>query len=108
MRMPGISSLATVLRDDSRRTTTDETRWPRLAADLMTALREENEAGLADQIDSLRVLRDCGCGDGFCQSFYTQPPPVGAHGPGHRNVGLSPARPGMLILDVVDDVIMFV
>jgi hypothetical protein len=44
----------------------------------------------------------------FCQSFYTQPPPAGAYGPGHRCVALSPHRPGMLVLDVVDDLIMFV
>jgi hypothetical protein len=54
------------------------------------------------------VLRECGCGDDFCQSFYTRPSPVGAYGSGHRNVGLTPSQSGMLILDVVDDVIMFV
>jgi len=58
-------------------------RWPRLAAELTT-------------------------GDDFCRSFYTQPPPAGAYGPRHRNVALSPMGPGVLILDVVDDVIMFV
>ena len=67
-----------------------------------------DETYLADQVDTLRVLRECGCGDDFCQSFYTQPPPVGANGLGHRNVCLSPSRSGMLVLDVVDDVIMFV
>ncbi|WP_212823821.1 hypothetical protein [Polymorphospora rubra] len=83
-------------------------RWPRLAAELATALREEGESDLVNQVDSLRVLRECGCGDDFCQSFYTQPPPAGAYGPGHRNIGLSPHRAGMLVLDVVDNVIMFV
>ena len=83
-------------------------RWPRLATKLATALREADEADLVNQVDNLRVLRECGCGDDFCQSFYTQPPPVGAYGSGHRNVGLSTSQPGMLILDVVDDVIMFV
>jgi hypothetical protein len=83
-------------------------RWPRLAAELMVALQETGEGGLAEQVDSLRMLRDCGCGDACCQSFYTQPPPAGAYGPGHRNVGLSPYWPGMLVLDVVDDLIMFV
>ena len=83
-------------------------RWPHLAVELATALRQAGEAGLVDQAARLRVLQPCGCGDDFCQSFYTQPPPVGAYGPGHRNIGLSPLRAGMLILDVVDDVIMFV
>jgi hypothetical protein len=75
---------------------------------LLSRFREAGEDGLVSQVDSLRVLRECGCGDDFCQSFYTQPPPVGAYGPGHRNVCLSPHRPGMLVLDVVDDLIMFV
>jgi len=83
-------------------------RWPRFAVELAVALREAGEDGLVDQVDSLRVLRECGCGDDFCQSFYTQPPPAGAYGPGHRNVGLIPHRPYMLILDVVDDLIMYV
>jgi hypothetical protein len=83
-------------------------RWPRLAAELTTALREADESNLIYQVDNLRVLGECGCGDDFCQSFYTQPPPAGAYGPGHRNVGLSPSESGMLVLDVVDDVIMFV
>ena len=60
------------------------------------------------QAAGLVVLQQCDCGDDFCQSFYTQPPAEGAYGPGHRNVGLSPDRPGMLILDVVDSLIMYV
>jgi hypothetical protein len=83
-------------------------RWPRLAAELTDALREAGESNLVDQVDGLRVHRECGCGEDFCQSFYTQPPPVGAYGQGHRNVGLNPSRPGMLVLDIVSDVIMFV
>ncbi|WP_203843439.1 hypothetical protein [Winogradskya humida] len=83
-------------------------RWPLLAAELKTALLDEGENALAAQIDDLRALKECGCGDGFCQGFYTQPPPRGAYGPGHRNVGLNPAGPGMLILDVVDNLIMYV
>ena len=93
--------------------TSDETplvcrTWPRLAAELVVALREEGEDGLADQVGDLRVLKRCDCGDDFCQSFYTAPKPVGAYGPGHRNVGLSPSRPGYLVLDVVDGAIMYV
>jgi hypothetical protein len=83
-------------------------RWPRLAAELAGALREADEGDLAEQVADLRILRQCDCRDAFCQSFYTQPPPDGAYGPGHRNVGLSPDRPGMLVLDVVDNVIMYV
>jgi hypothetical protein len=83
-------------------------RWPDLAAELVTALVEAHEEELVEQVAGLRVIRECGCGDDFCQSFYTQPRPDGGFGPGHRNVGLSPSRPGMLILDVVDDHIMYV
>lgn len=83
-------------------------RWPRLAAELAGALREADEDDLAEQVADLRILQQCDCRDAFCQSFYTQPPPDGAYGPDHRNVGLSPDRPGMLVLDVVDNLIMYV
>jgi hypothetical protein len=83
-------------------------RWPHLAAEVAVALREAGESHLVDQVNSPRVLQGCGCGDDFCQSFYTQPPPNGAYGPEHRNVGLNPSEPGMLVLDVVNNVIMFV
>jgi hypothetical protein len=77
--------------------------WPDLAAELVTALREEGETGLAATAGTLRVLEQCDCDDDFCQSFYTAAKPAGAYGPGHRNVGLSPSRPGYLIVDVVHD-----
>ena len=83
-------------------------QWPLLAAELVTALREEGESDLAGRVDTLRVLRQCGCDDDFCQSFHTAPEPTGAYGPGHRNVCLSPSEPGYLILDVVNDAIMYV
>ena len=82
--------------------------WPHFAAELATALREEGENDLANQVDSLQVLEQCGCADDFCQSFYTASKPTGAYGSGHRNVCLSPAKPGYLILDVVNDAIMYV
>ncbi|MBB2947742.1 hypothetical protein FB565_007513 [Actinoplanes lutulentus] len=81
-------------------------KWPRLAAALTAALCDLGEGGLAGQVAGLRALQDCGCGEDFCQSFYTQPPPDGAYGPGHRNVNLD--QPCMIVLDMVDDVIMFV
>ena len=78
------------------------------AAELTAALRWVGEDGLADQVGTLRVRQQCDCGDRFCQSFYTEPPPNRAYGPGHRNVALCPPGSGWLILDVVDDVIMYV
>jgi hypothetical protein len=83
-------------------------QWPQLAAELVTALREEDENNLANQVDVLHVVAQCGCADDFRQSFYTAAKPAGAYGPGHRNVGLSPSKPGYLILDVVNDAIMYV
>jgi hypothetical protein len=83
-------------------------RWPRFAAECATTLREADEPVLALQVDGLRVFQDCGCGDDFCQSFATRPPPDGPYGPGHRNVDLRPPWPGMLVLDVVGELIVFV
>lgn len=55
----------------------------------------------------LRLVADCGCGDDFCQSFYTEARSDAPYGPGHRTVCL-PAKGGMLNLDVVNGRIMFV
>ena len=62
---------------------------------------DQGEAELASQVSALVLVERCGCGEGFCATFYTQPKPKGSYGPGHRNVELSPAD-GMLILDVVE------
>ena len=83
-------------------------QWPTLAAQLRTALLIGQETTLAASVDSLSVVGLCSCGDDFCQSFYTGPKPDGAYGPGHRNVLLDPPWAGYLILDVVDDEIVFV
>ena len=83
-------------------------KWPHLGAELATALGDEGESDLANQVDTLHVLERCGCADDFCQSFYTAPKPTGAYGSGRRNVCLSPFKPGYLILDVVNDAIMYV
>jgi hypothetical protein len=73
----------------------------------MRLLRDEGEEHLAICAYDLRIVERCGCGDDFCQSFYTAEKPVGAYGDGHRNVLLQPEH-GMLILDVVHGRIMFV
>jgi hypothetical protein len=52
-------------------------KWPRLAAELAAALRDEGESDLANLVDTLHVLEECGCDDDFCQSFYTAPKPSG-------------------------------
>ncbi|RNI17202.1 hypothetical protein [Flexivirga caeni] len=83
-------------------------RYPVLAQQLREALVAEREPSLADQVEKLRVVAECGCGDDFCQSLYTAPKPTGAYGPEHRNVRLDAPWPGMLILDVVDGQIAYV
>ena len=60
---------------------------------------------LAEQVSTLGIVARCRCGDDFCASFYTAPPPAGAYGPGHRNVELR-SEHGLVILDVVDERIM--
>jgi hypothetical protein len=82
--------------------------WPTFAAELAAALDAEGEDLLAERVGQLRVVETCGCGDNFCQGFYTAPRPAGAYGDGHRNICLDPPWPGQLILDVVDDHIAYV
>jgi hypothetical protein len=83
-------------------------RWPVLAAQIETALRTSDEPALADLVGELRVVKQCDCGDEFCQSFYTAPPPAAALAAGHRNLMLEAPWPGFLILDLVDDKIVYV
>jgi hypothetical protein len=83
-------------------------RWPAFAAELQQALRTAGELELARFVNGIRVIRPCGCGDGFCQSFHTAPPPSGAYGPGRRTVALDPPWPGCLVVDVLAGDIIFV
>jgi hypothetical protein len=80
---------------------------PALSQELERLLNEAGEAELASQVSGLEILDRCRCGDDFCASFYTQPKSKGAYGPGNRNVVLEPDK-GMLILDVLHDVIAHV
>jgi hypothetical protein len=81
--------------------------FPELAAELSALLLAEDEPELSAQVDSLRLVDRCRCGDEFCAMFYTSPRPDGAWGLGHRNVPLNPEK-GDLILDVVDNRIVAV
>jgi hypothetical protein len=83
-------------------------RWPKLARRLRDALIRDGEAELASQVDELRGLAMCDCGDDFCQSFYTEPPPDEAYpSDRHRNWypddDDDPGWDGYLIRDVVDE-----
>lgn len=75
---------------------------PEFACELQRLLIEKDEPELASQVPSLRIFERCSYGDDFCATFYTQPKPKGAYGPGHRNVVLAPDD-GTIILDVVED-----
>jgi hypothetical protein len=81
-------------------------RWPVLAAQVEAALRSADEHVLAAMWPDAHIVQRCACGDDFCQSFYTEAPPAGAYGPGHRNVVLDAPWPGDLILDIVGEQIM--
>jgi hypothetical protein len=82
-------------------------RWPVFARQLARALADEGE--LAAQVEGLQVVQVCGCGDDFCQSFYTEPPPEGAFPEGSYNVVCEePGWEGQLILDVVRGRIAYV
>jgi hypothetical protein len=82
-------------------------KHPDLSRELISLLEAKGEADLAICAWDLRIITVCPCKGDFCQSFYTAPKPDGPYGPGHRNVSLNPQH-GMLILDVVNNQIMFV
>ena len=51
------------------------TSWPIFATQLVAALNACGEDRLADQVERLRIVEVCACGDDFCQSIYTGPKP---------------------------------
>jgi hypothetical protein len=71
----------------------------------LRGLLQGQKPELAVQIPILEIVEGCRCGDDFCASFYTQPKPKGACGPGHETLLLVTEPPAMLMLDVVDGVI---
>ncbi|MEV6210217.1 hypothetical protein [Kitasatospora sp. NPDC051914] len=82
--------------------------FPDLVTELAALLEEEGERALAVAVQDVRLVAECGCGDDFCQSLRTADHPAGQpYGPGHRCIPLLPEQ-GMLVLDVVDDRIMYV
>jgi hypothetical protein len=73
--------------------------YPSFAEELANLLRDEPD--LASTLDNLELVERCRCGDSFCSSFYTLPPPNGTWGPAHENLVLDSEK-GMIILDVID------
>jgi hypothetical protein len=80
---------------------------PTLYAELESLLEKANEPELLSQLPGLVILKRCGCGDDFCGSFYTQPPPKGAYGENCRTLLLGPER-GMILIDVAEAKIAFI
>ncbi|MFE7563905.1 hypothetical protein [Kitasatospora sp. NPDC057500] len=82
--------------------------FPDLVAELSALLADEGEHDLAVRVRDIRLVGECDCGDDFCQSLRTaHHPPGEPFGEGRRCVELSPST-GMLLLDVVDERIMYV
>ena len=82
--------------------------YPELVAELVRLLEAEGERSLAVAVRDLRLVAECGCGDGFCQSIRTaEHPPGTPYGPANRRVMLAP-EVGDLVLDVVDERIVYV
>jgi hypothetical protein len=75
---------------------------PGFTNELEELLKKAGEPKLAAQVQYLKILDRCRCGDDFCSTFYAQSKPDGAYGPDHRNVVLAPDD-GTVILDVVAD-----
>jgi hypothetical protein len=73
---------------------------PGLAQEMRKLLSDSGQPELAAQVDHLAIVDRCRCGDLFCATFYTAPPPRGGWGPGHENVFLD-AADGDIILDVL-------
>ena len=80
---------------------------PELSVELQRLLYAAGETSLAESVRELRVVDRCRCGDDFCATFYTAPPPNGSYGQTLRSLELEPEQ-GMIILDVVEERIVCV
>ena len=74
---------------------------PEFAEELRVSLRAQQRPDLASQIEQLSIVERCRCGDSFCATFYTAPPPEGAYGPGFEDLEVD-VNTGWVILDLVD------
>ena len=81
--------------------------FPELAAEPVALLEENGERELAISARDFRLVAGCGCGDDFCQSFYTG---AGTRVPTAPAAGASLffLRRAMLNPDVVNGRIMHV
>ena len=74
---------------------------PEFAAEVQKLADRSGDEGLPEQVPTLRIFDRCRCGEDFCATFYTAPPPAQGWGPRHTNVDLD-ANAGMMVLDLVD------
>ncbi|RRR98769.1 hypothetical protein EIW28_17550 [Glycomyces terrestris] len=82
--------------------------YPDLVAELERLLEDEGERYLSITVRDLRIVAECECRDDYCQSIRTAPHPPGEpYGAGHQNVLLDPEE-GMLVLDVLNERIVYV
>ncbi|MDQ3635591.1 MAG: hypothetical protein M3405_13935 [Acidobacteriota bacterium] len=72
--------------------------FPELTSELKGLLVEYPD--LLEQVEDLQIVERCRCGDDFCSTIYTSPPPKGAWENEHENIMLDP-KEGMVILDVL-------
>ena len=73
------------------------------ARELQLLLENDGQPELAAQVQGLRIVDRCRCGDDFCATFYSEPRPNGAWASLGRHECLAlNAEEGMIILDLVD------
>ena len=74
---------------------------PELGGELKSLLAKSEFSDVASQVDELRIIDRCQCGEDSCATLYTVTRPDGAWGAGHENVLLD-AESGLLVLDLVN------
>lgn len=74
---------------------------PELTREMTDLLLKSDDKDLAGQVDALRLVDRCRCGDRFCATIYTVRPPLKSWGDEHENVILDSPQ-GDIILDLVD------
>lgn len=75
---------------------------PTFGEEVREALVAMGHAELAPQVRQLEVTYRCRCGDAFCTSFYTGPPPEGAWPADHQNIPLDVVNGEIRFVEVLD------
>lgn len=81
---------------------------PVFAAECKQLLLEQNKVDLANQIESLNIVKRCSCTDDFCASFSTHAQSRASFGGSDRyTLDLNPEK-GMILMDIADGKIIYV